>query len=124
MKSFLACYLTILMLILSACKTPMQTTFVTTGVVVTTVDTALQAWGDYVRAGKATVAQSAKVEELCGHYVRAMQVAKDLMLVMAESKNKEIYKTQLDLALAAISDTSANLVAFIQPFVKKDVKHE
>lgn len=102
----------------SGCSTPLRTTYVATGTVATTVDITMQAWADYVVAGHATQEQDQKARELYTQYLRAMKVAREILSASIAYPNS-VDDAKLKLLLQAVSDSSADLIAFVTPLMNK-----
>ena len=70
----------------------------TIGVIVKTVDLAMQGWGAYVRAGKANSTQEDAVRKAYGAYQKAAQVAATAYKLSSDSASP----TDLSLAAGAL----------------------
>jgi hypothetical protein len=93
---------------LCGCATFQTNTYKAIGTAAVAVDASMQAWGDYVRQGKATPAQEATVRAAYEKYQQAMRTAH--VLVTAH----QTYPTQkplLEQALAALQDAVLALQA-------------
>jgi hypothetical protein len=102
----------------TGCKsTPLRTAYVATGTTVSTVETAWDAWFDYVVAGKATRADDSKARELYAKWSAAKQTARDVLLAVKAGQDKGT--GDLEVALSAVSIAAADLMQFIKPRIQK-----
>jgi hypothetical protein len=111
---------TALLLILSlsiflvGCATLEQGAYKVVGTTAIVVDTAMNAWGDYVRAGKATDVQQQQVRSLYENYQVSMRIAKTTILTLKNAPADQATWLRVTTAL----DVSANnLVVFIGKFI-------
>lgn len=99
----------------TGCGTPAAKTTQAAGSVAITVDAAMSAWGEWVRAGKATVPQRIKVRDAYAKYQGAMAVAETIAkTAIGAPQNEASYET----ALRAVSAASSDLVALVSTFTK------
>ena len=99
---------------LTACATVEQGAYRTIGATVALVDAAMNGWGDYVRAGKATDAQQVQVRALYADYQVAMRTAKVAIITLKTSSSDDAEWLRISTAFAA----SANgLIQQLKPFV-------
>lgn len=99
----------------TGCKTPEQGAYRTIGTVSVSVDAAMNGWGDYVRAGKATPEQEIKVKAGYVKYQTAMRVAK---ITVASYKAQPDGATRLNSAVDALSAAGSEIVTLVQLFTK------
>ena len=113
MKILLLIGITVLV-VLTGCKTAEQTAYRGFGVTRTLVDTAMTAWGDYVRSGKATGADQVKVRALYEKYQAAMRVCRATVITLKTTPADDATW----LRVITVLDASANdLVILIGKFV-------
>jgi hypothetical protein len=104
---------------ITACKSPEQGAYRIVGSTVTLVDTTMNIWGDYVRAGKATDAQQAQVKALYETYQAAMRTVKAAVLSLKTTSTTD-QATWLNVTQAM--DAAANdLVILINKLTQKDL---
>ena len=104
---------------ITACKSPEQTAYRIVGSTVTLVDTSMNIWGDYVRAGKATNAQQAQVRAIYEKYQAAMRVVKDAVLSLKTTSTAD---QAVWLNVTSAMDATANdLVILINKLTQKDL---
>ena len=97
-------------------KDPITLTNHVVGSTTITVDGAMQGWGAYVRAGKASVSERIKVRDAYIKYQRTMQVAEDVAVVSLSATNGiPAYRIALDSATAA----SADLILLINTIINQ-----
>lgn len=93
------------------------TTYQAAATVATTVDGAMQGWGEWVRGGKATPAQEAIVKDGYEKYQKSM------LMVEAIVKASTNQPGQLEAAIAAVQASKNSIInvinAFTQPVRKK-----
>lgn len=99
---------------LSGCSTPERTAYRSLGTIAVTVDGAMNGWGEYVRAGRATGADQAKVRSAYERYQSAMRIAEQAQLAAAAAPdNQSSYVT----AVSAVSAAADEIVALIHSFI-------
>lgn len=96
------------------CGTPESIAYKSTAITVTTVDGAMNGWGDYVRAGKATDADQARVRSAYNKYRSALLIERDVIRTTAANPDA----TAVDLASQALAAASSDLIDLIQSIVK------
>lgn len=100
-----------------SCKSsPEVSAYKSTGVVVVTVDSAMKAWGDYVRAGLASVDSQLKVKATYDKYYLTVQAAKAVITV-AKSNNST---NQVVNTVAIISSAGAEVIGLVESFLPPD----
>lgn len=99
----------------TGCKTPEQGAYRTIGTVSVSVDAAMNGWGDYVRAGKATPEQEAKVKAGYVKYQSAMRVAK---ITVASYRAQPDGASRLNAAVDALAASGSEIVTLVQLFTK------
>lgn len=90
-------------------QSPTVIAYKTVASTTTTVDTARQAWNQWVITGHATVDQVTKVANDYALYQQSMATAQ----VAINSYNANPDPNQLNKVMAAVSDSSANLLGLI-----------
>ncbi len=113
MKTYLSHKFPLLLLLLSLCL-PLSngcTTFKAAAVVATTVDGAMNGWGEYVRAGRATPAQEAIVRDAYEKYQKSM------LVVEAIVKEPASQQGQLEVAIGAVSASKNAIIDVINAFI-------
>lgn len=129
MKSFRILYLvatlfcaSIVSFTFSGCgSTPEATATHLAGTTVATVDSAMQAWGDWVRAGNATQAQMDAVKAAYAKYYAAA-TASDKALeayVAAKASNPNADRSTYTAAIAAAQSAQSELLNLITVFKGK-----
>lgn len=98
------------------CANAERTAYVSTGVVIVTVDQAMNGWGDYVRAGKASAGDEAKVKAAYQKYQAAIFALEPAVLAAVNAPDKQ---AALTTAFNAIDAAKINLINLIQS-LKKD----
>lgn len=111
-KLFRICVLCAFVVQLSGCATAESNAYKTTAVIAQTVDSARQAWNQYVHDGKATVDQVRAVHSAYAKYQSAMAVAEAAVIT---------YKTNhdagaLNAALQSVSAASSAVIAAVAEF--------
>jgi len=99
---------------LSGCATAQQTAYKSEGAAIITVDAAMSAWGDYVRAGKADAITQAKVKQAYDLYFKAMQVNRDATLAYVANKTDA---GPAQASLIAVSASAGDLIALVQQII-------
>jgi len=94
------------------CASLETTAYQTIGAVAITVDGAMNAWGDYVRAGHATASDELRVRAAYGNYQQTMRTLHVAVTAykLDEASNAGALKTALD----AMSAASAELLTVIE----------
>lgn len=104
------------LMLAAGCGTPAAKTTQAAGSVTITVESAMLAWGDWVRANKATVEQRVQVRAAYQKYQASMLVAEKVALsVLSAPENQSVYVA----ALNAASQASIELIALIETFTRK-----
>lgn len=98
-----------LLLLLLGC----QSAYKTTGVTIVTVDAAMNAWGDYVRAGLSTPEEEAKVKSAYDKYYAAIQGEKAAVIAYKSTGDTN----GLNNALIAVQSATPAVVALIFEFL-------
>ena len=93
-----------------ACASLETNAYRSIGATTTLVDSSMQAWGDYVRAGQATVADELRVRAAYGNYQAVMRRLQIAVTDYRANGNR----TPLEQALAACETTAADLVKLIR----------
>lgn len=111
-----ACAIVSLPLVHTGCGTPAAKTTQVAGSVTITVDAAMQAWGEFVRAGKATVDQRVQVRAAYQKYQASMLIAEKVAVsVLTAPEQQSAYITALNTA----SQVSIELIALVETFTRK-----
>jgi len=97
----------------AGCKSPETVAYKVTGATVLTVDAAMNAWGDYVRAGRATDAQQAKVREVYGKYLAAIQLERAAVLSYKANGDTNA----ISRVIGTVSASSSEVIGLIQAFL-------
>lgn len=105
-------------LFLTACANLERNAYRTIGSIVVAVDTAMEGWGEYVRAGKATPDEQAVARKLYVGYQNSMSIVK--AAVVAHRKNpNEIALQQATVAASAAAEDLVVWIAEYVPVLKK-----
>lgn len=100
----------------TGCGTPTAKTTQVAGSVTITVDAAMQSWGEWVRANKATVEQRVQVRAAYQKYQAAMAIAEKVAIsVLTAPEQQAAYITALNTA----SQVSVELIALVEQFTRK-----
>lgn len=118
-------YLTTLLLALTltygafvstGCKSsPIGVVAKTEGVLITSVNTGMNVWGDYVRAGHATQAQVDTVKADYNLYFNAQQVAKAAIEKALAAGSTDL--TEVNTANAAVTNAENAVISVINQFL-------
>ncbi len=100
-------------LLFCACGTPEVTAYKITGTVTTAVDGAMQAWGDYVRAGLATSGDEIKVKAAFIKYKASERVVADAVTAYKLTQDETAFK----VANAALRSSAADLIDLVRMFL-------
>lgn len=94
------------------CNTPQRTAYVAVGVTQSLAVGAMNGWGDWVRAGRATAGDQAAVRQAWERYQGAVRVAKSVEISLQGSlvSNDPVWLQ----VTAAVSDSSGELIALIK----------
>jgi hypothetical protein len=112
----LACAMVVAPITFTGCGTPAARTTQGAGAVTISVESAMNSWGEWVRAGKAPVEDRINVRAAYIKYQQAMQVAEMAAIVALNAPaSQPAYVT----ALGASSAASTDLVTLIQTLTKK-----
>lgn len=99
--------------VMTGCGTPAAKTTQIAGSVSITVDAAMQSWGAWVRANRATVEQRIAVRGAFQKYQAAMLTAEKIAIsTLTAPDNQSAYIT----ALNAASQSSVELISLIETF--------
>lgn len=117
MKTYLTQFTSVLILsFLVACAYE-KTAFRTVGTLTTTVDAAMKAYGDEVKAGHVTADNQNAVKALYDKYYAALQVAQSITLsYKAGTATQSAAKSALDAAVAAANP----VLDLVKTFIPKD----
>jgi len=107
--------------LLMGCSTVEQGAFRTVGTTTTLVEAAMNGWGDYVRAGKATDAEQARVREAYAKYQGVMRVARavTLSLKTGQDAGNPQWLIVLDTVNASANDLFALIGRYLPEFKPK-----
>lgn len=95
---------------------PIDTTTKIAGTVTTSVDAAMNSWGAWVRAGKATLEQRVKVRDAYQKYQVAAKLAEKTAIVALNTPTEQqAYVSALNI----VSQSSAELILLIESLTKK-----
>jgi len=119
-KSMLVVLISFMMM--AGCKTPEQAAYRATGAVVISVDAAMKGWGDYVRAGMATVQDQAKVRAAYEKYQAAVRSAKAVTDSILTNPSDRFDPTAANLVLSAVNNSKNQLVELINTLRKPTLK--
>lgn len=97
------------------CANAERTAYVSTGVVIVTVDKAMEGWGDYVRAGRATPEDEVKVKSAYQKYQAVVRTHKAAVLSAKGSPEGE---SAFNAALNAIEASRIDLINLITSLKK------
>lgn len=114
-KAVLAIVLALCVPSFMGCQNPERTAYQTTGVVVYTVDAAMNGWGDYVRAGKASAEEEVRVKAA---YQQYQAVVRTQRTVVMSALNKPDGEAAFTTALNAIDAARIDLINLIQSLRK------
>jgi hypothetical protein len=103
---------------ITGCKTtPVNVAVQSEGVIITSVDTGMMIWSDYVRAGKATQSQVDTVKDCYQHYYDAQMLSKAaLEMYIAKATTNT---TDIVTANAAVSVAMQTLLNNINQYLMK-----
>lgn len=110
-------------LFLTACANLEQNTKRTLGTTAYAVDAAMNGFGDYVRAGKATTAQESFVRDMYGQYQRTMAIAEKAVRAYYKKTVTDNQpataddKQQLKQVARSLSAASGDLITFITEII-------
>lgn len=107
----------------TGCATPpLRVANSAANVQIDSVNAAMDAWGDYVRSGKATQAQVDKVHAAYDKYYSALKVEKDAMLAYqgaaSDPASAGDLKSKWDEAKDSLSNAIGDTLAMISEFKK------
>lgn len=106
------------MLILSGCQNPDRAAYVTAGTVITSVDSAMNAWGDFVRAGLSKPEQEVRVKDA---YQKYQIATRTLRTVVRSYKNSPQDEARYETALRVVEAASADLISIVRQFTKNKI---
>lgn len=109
------CFGTVVIGCSGGCANPERTAYQTTGVVVLSVDVAMNGWGDYVRAGKATPEDEAKVKAA---YEKYQAIVRTQSAAVRSAINSPEGESVFNTALNAIDAARIDLVNLITSLKK------
>lgn len=84
-------------LLIAGCASVETTSYKVIGVTTVSVDAAMNGWGDYVRAGKATFDNESAVRSAYGQYQAAMRTAQAALQAYQAGKDKATLDRALDV---------------------------
>lgn len=94
----------------TGCQNPERTAYQSTGVVVLSVDAAMNGWGDYVRAGKASAEDEAKVKAA---YLKYQEIVRTQRSLVLSSINRPDNESAFFTAMNAIDTARIDLINLI-----------
>lgn len=100
---------------MGGCQNPERSAYVTTGLVIVSVDGAMKGWGDYVRAGKASAGDEAKVKAAYEKYQAVVRTQRAAVLSAINSPEGE---SAFNAALNAIDAAKLELINLIESLKK------
>lgn len=92
------------------CGSPEQSAYQATGVVTISVDAAMNGWGDYVRAGKASAGDEAKVKAAYERYQASIRTLRTAVLASVNAPDEQSILTTALNALDAAKIDLINLI--------------
>lgn len=107
--------LALLAVAFSACKSPETTAYKATGAVIISVDTAMQIWGDHVKAGKATADQIAKVGSIYNKYLATVKVERTAINAYKTNHDTNVLNQVIGIVAASSSDVIGLVESFLPP---------
>lgn len=102
---------------MTGCGSPEKTAYRTVGVTVNTVDAAMNTWGDFVRAGRATPQQETDVKRAYTSYQTSMRLLRVAVNVY-NAEPTEVNDTKLETALQALEANRDSLIKLIRALAK------
>ena len=105
--------------IATSCKSPATVAYQVSKGSSLTVETALAAWNDYVKSGRATLEQESQAKAAFEKYQAAQVAVLDAAIVYSVAKDSATEpdaKARLNLAIAASGPAFADLVKLLQQF--------
>jgi len=90
----------LVLLLFSGCATTETNSYKIIGSIAVTVDAAMNGWGDYVRAGKASAEDELVVKGAYQQYQEAMRVAHSAVNLYLVDKNRPALELALDTLMA------------------------
>ena len=112
LKAALLAALLLVVACLSGCATAESAAYRTLGATAYVVDGAMNGWGDWVRAGRATPAQEASVKAAYERYQAAMRVARAAVTAYKTAPDRPA----LDRALDAVDAARVALIGLLHVF--------
>lgn len=94
-----------------------RTTFTTAGLTINTVDAAMNGWGDWVRAGKASPAQEAEVRKAYEGYLDSVRLFE--RAVEASYADPEASQQGVTFALGIVAGSSTEIITLIENLTGK-----
>lgn len=107
----------LLLLALTGCASYMDTTAKGLSSVAITVDSSMKGWAQWVKMGKATVGDEAKVQAAYEKYQAAMATAESAYLAVARLDTTEM-RSALNVAVAALDGSKGDLINLIKELMK------
>jgi len=101
----------------TGCKSPERTAYRVVGTTVTTVDTAMNVWGDQVRAGKATAEQQINVKRAYEQYQSGMRITR-IAVNTYKADNSSGNKAALSKALDGLDAARAEILRLVNLYIK------
>ena len=105
----------LLLAALLGCATPEQSAYRVIATLTYSVDGAMNGWGDYVRAGKATAEEQMKVRAAYERYQSLMRLAR---VTVATVKTQPDGAATMDTAISTVQSASGQLIGLIQQFLQ------
>ena len=119
MKKLYSALIAALMIFAVGCATLETNSYRVIGTTAASVDGAMNAWGDWVRAGQATDAQQAKVRQAYETYQDSMAIAE--IAVGRYRAGMDSQRTGLDIALDVLAGSATRLIALVQQLTTQQV---
>ena len=116
-------YLSILLvgctLLCSGCASnkPLDVVYKTEGIIITSVDGAMKAWRDYVKAGMATQSQVDQVKVAYNKYYAAQQVARTAVVIYVASSSTNSAFANTAAITQAVDSSKNSLISLIGSFI-------
>lgn len=100
---------------LTACANLERNTYRAIGGLAVTVDGAMNAWGDYARAGQGTIAQHAAVKQAYINYQSGMRIAQTSVNAYRLNPDAKELQKALAVASASAGDLTRLIYSLINP---------
>lgn len=99
------------------CTSPNRVAYQATGITMTTVNTGMRAWGDYVRTdGHVALVRQRQVKAAYEKYRASIGVARDGVIAYSDSKDTN----QLSRVVVAVSASASELLGLLQLWLPAD----